>query len=316
MNTSITLLVVAVLTVIGFYMGRRQALGAADGLPARLHSLPSYYGYYVAIWCGLPTLALLAAWLILQPIIVDGLVIGSLPAAQQNLPPDRLGLLLNDIRNIAKGDAASETSAVVVAAVAHLLLLMVTVPNLASPKKFGGPKADKVYVIQNVRFKPPARLKQQEIPKRKTRKIPIPDPTPNDPEPLIEEILEPPQLDLPEIGVDVFGIPDAPPGVTGEGRGQGPVQLGDGIEPPKKIYDPRPRYTEEARQARIQGTVILQAVVDVDGNVIDVKVLKGLPFGLDESAIDTVKTWKYEPATRGGEPVAVYLSLLVNFSLQ
>ncbi len=116
MNTSITLLVVAVLTVIGFYMGRRQALGVADGLPARLHSLPSYYGYFVAIWCGLPTLALLAAWLILQPIIVDGLVIGSLPAAQQNLAPDRLGLLLNDIRNIAKGEAASETTAVVVAA--------------------------------------------------------------------------------------------------------------------------------------------------------------------------------------------------------
>jgi len=116
MNTSITLLVVAVLTVIGFYMGRRQALATADGLPARLHSLPSYYGYYVAIWCGLPSLALLAAWLVLQPIIVDGIVIGSLPTAQQNLPPDRLGLLLNDIRNIARGEAASQTSPIVIAA--------------------------------------------------------------------------------------------------------------------------------------------------------------------------------------------------------
>jgi len=116
MNTSVTLLIVAVLTVIGFYAGRSRAIAAADGLPARLHSLPSYYGYYVAIWCGLPTLALLASWLILQPIIVDGLVIGSLPAAQQNLPASRLGLLLNDIRNIANGEAASETTPMVIAA--------------------------------------------------------------------------------------------------------------------------------------------------------------------------------------------------------
>lgn len=214
------------------------------------------------------------------------------------------------------GDRSAMRRAVVIAVVAHFLLLMVTIPNLASPKKLGGPKADKVFVIQNVRFKPPARLQQQEIPKRQTKKIPIPDPTPNDPEPLIEEFLEPPQLDLPEIGTDVFGIPDAPPGVTGEGRGEGPVHLGDGIEAPKKLFGPKPRYTEEARQARIQGTVILQVVVDAEGNVTEAKVLKGLPLGLDDSAIEMVKTWKYEPAKRGGEPVAVYVNLLVNFSLQ
>jgi TonB family protein len=205
---------------------------------------------------------------------------------------------------------------VVVAVLAHLFLLMITFPNLASPRKLGGPKADKVYVVQNVRFQPPAPRQQREIPERKTRKIPIPDPTPSDPEPLIEELVETPDIELPETGTDVFGIPDAPPGPVGKGPGQGPVHLGEGIDAPKKIYDPRPFYTEEARQARIQGTVILQAVVDVDGNVTEVEVLKGLPLGLDQSAIDAVKTWKYEPATRGGKPVAVYLSLLVNFSLQ
>jgi periplasmic protein TonB len=214
------------------------------------------------------------------------------------------------------GDRGTLRRAVVVAVVAHILLLMVTVPNLASPKQLGGPKAEKIFVIQNVRFKPPARRQQKEVPERKTKKIPIPDPTPNDPEPLIEEVFEPPEIELSEIGADVFGIPDAPPGPAGEGLGQGPLQLGDGIVPPKKIFDPRPLYTEEARQARVQGTVILQAVVDAQGNVTDVKILKGLPLGLQESAIQTVKTWKYEPATRGGEPVAVYLNLVVNFSLQ
>ncbi len=214
------------------------------------------------------------------------------------------------------GDRGTLRRAALIAALAHLLLLIVTVPNLASPKQLGGAKPDKVFVIQNVRFKPPARLQKQEIPKRKTKKIPIPDPTPNDPEPLIQELPEPPEIELPQIGVDVFGIPDAPPTAPGEGVGQGPIHLGDGIEAPKKLFGPQPRYTEEARQARIQGTVILQAVVDVEGNVTDVKILKGLPLGLDESAIETVKTWKYEPARRGSERVAVYLSVLVNFSLQ
>ena len=94
------------------------------------------------------------------------------------------------------------------------------------------------------------------------------------------------------------------------------MQIGNGVTAPKKLFSPQPRYTEEARQGRIQGTVILQAVVDAAGNITDVKVLKGLPLGLNDSAVETVQTWKYEPAKLDGKPVAVYLSLLVNFSLQ
>jgi protein TonB len=62
--------------------------------------------------------------------------------------------------------------------------------------------------------------------------------------------------------------------------------------------------------------VLLEAVIDVDGSVVNVRVLKGLPQGLTESAAETAKIWKFEPATRNGQPVAVYLNLTVRFSLQ
>ena len=206
--------------------------------------------------------------------------------------------------------------ALVLAVLAHVALLLVTFPNRASPKELSAGKAQKVFVVQNVRFKPPVQHQKQEVPKRRVRKIPIPDPTPDDPEPLLIEELPLPDLDLPEVDDAFFGIPDAPPSVASGGRGDGAIHIGEGVLAPQKIHAPQPRYTEEARQGRIQGTVILQAVIDASGDVAEIEVLKGLPLGLDVSAIDTVRQWKFKPATLNGAPVAVYLSLLINFSLQ
>ena len=85
---------------------------------------------------------------------------------------------------------------------------------------------------------------------------------------------------------------------------------------PEKIFAPQPPYTEEARQARVQGVVILQAIIDIVGNVTNVKILKGLPGGLADSAVDTVLSWKFEPASLYGDPVPVYYNFTVNFTLQ
>lgn len=205
--------------------------------------------------------------------------------------------------------------ALILAVLAHVVLLWVTLPNLAAPKQLGAKRPSKVFVVQNLRFKPPVKRQQKQIPKRRVKRIPIPDPTPDDPEPLyVEELFEPPQAELPEIDAAVFGIPDAPPWAPA-GPG-GPMQIGDGVTAPQKIFAPQPRYTEEARQGRIQGTVILQAVIDEEGAVSGVEVLKGLPLGLNDAAIETVRQWRFKPATLDGAPVAVYLSLLINFSLQ
>lgn len=91
------------LTVFGFYLGRSRALAMTGGKIAGLHSLPGFYGWYVAIWCGLPALLVLAGWVAFEDTVVRNLVVGSLPDQLRNLPPDQLGLLISDIRNMAFG---------------------------------------------------------------------------------------------------------------------------------------------------------------------------------------------------------------------
>jgi phosphate transport system permease protein len=95
------------LSVAGYYMGRRRSLATAGGSIRALHSLPSYYGWYLALWCGLPSLALFVAWLVVEPHVVQSLVISTLPQDARELPPARLELLLNDIRNAATGNIVS-----------------------------------------------------------------------------------------------------------------------------------------------------------------------------------------------------------------
>jgi TonB family protein len=169
----------------------------------------------------------------------------------------------------------------------------------------------KVYVVQQVKFKPPPPKQQKEIPKKRTKKVPIPDPTPEEPEPirLVDEIE--PEVDLPDTDI-VFDIPEGPPPAEPEG----PIMVGGDVKPPVKVSAPPPQYTEIARKARIQGVVIVQAIIDKEGNVTNVKVLKGLPMGLDQAAVEAIKKWKFQPSTLNGKPVSVYYNLTVNFQLQ
>lgn len=202
----------------------------------------------------------------------------------------------------------------VVAGIVHALLLIVTFPTFGA-KPLPPPQAGKVFRVETVRFRPPPPKREKAPPpKPKVKKIPIPDPTPDEPEPIEVAELEVPEIDAPEIDDAIFGIPDAPPGLAAGPTG--PLQVGGDVRPPEKIYSPQPKYTEEARKARLQGAVILQTVIDTLGNVTDVKVLKGLTLGLTESAIDTVRQWRFEPATQNGRPVPVYFNLVVTFSVQ
>lgn len=95
----------------------------------------------------------------------------------------------------------------------------------------------------------------------------------------------------------------------------GPMNITGNIVAPVKIFAPQPQYTEEARRARIQGVVIVQAIIDCRGLVIDINVLKGLPSGLTEAAVSAISQWQFEPATVDGRPVSVYYNLTVNFRL-
>jgi len=102
----------------------------------------------------------------------------------------------------------------------------------------------------------------------------------------------------------------------GIGSGVGPYVSGNGVTAPIPIYEPLPAYTEEARKARTEGIVVLQAIIRANGTVDSFKVLKSLGYGLDESAINTIATkWKFKPGTLRGVPVDVYANIEVTFRL-
>ena len=95
-----------------------------------------------------------------------------------------------------------------------------------------------------------------------------------------------------------------------------PLRVAGAVTPPEKISGAPPVYPETARMARVSGTVIVQAIIDEHGDVTDVKVLKGLPMGLDQAAVEAVKIWKFKPSTLLGRPVKVYYVLTVNFQIE
>ncbi len=198
------------------------------------------------------------------------------------------------------------------AVILHGILLIVKLPDVYGSAVAPPPKP-KVFVVQQVRFKPPPPKEEQQIPKPKSKKVPIPDPTPDEPEPI--RIDEPEEIDIPQVDdLDLFDLPEAPP----PPEPSGPIHITGDVKHPEKIpeHDIRPQYTEIARKARIQGHVILQATIDKNGDVTNVKVLRPLPMGLSEAAEAAVRQWKYKPATLNGKPVAVFLNLTVNFQLQ
>ncbi len=92
-------------------------------------------------------------------------------------------------------------------------------------------------------------------------------------------------------------------------------RVGAGVGPPKATYAPDPDYSELARRAKYQGVTVLGVIVGPDGNPQDVWVVKKLGLGLDQKAIDAVRTWKFDPATKGGQPVAVLLNVEISFRL-
>jgi TonB family protein len=96
----------------------------------------------------------------------------------------------------------------------------------------------------------------------------------------------------------------------------GPLyEVGHGVTPPRPIYAPDPPYSETARKSKYQGTCVLSLVVGADGRPQDIKVDRALGMGLDQKAVDAISGWKFEPGTKNGEPVAVYIVIEVSFHL-
>jgi TonB family protein len=100
------------------------------------------------------------------------------------------------------------------------------------------------------------------------------------------------------------------------GTGNGTLTIGSGVTAPVALVITPPSYTEQARKERIEGFLLLQCIVSRDGKVRDCNIIRGLGYGLDESAMDTVTTgWRFEPGTYQGQPVDVQTHIGVTFKL-
>jgi TonB family protein len=115
-------------------------------------------------------------------------------------------------------------------------------------------------------------------------------------------------------GVGSGSGPGVGPG-HGGGIGGGVYRVGGGVSAPRVIEDPDPEYSEEARQAKYQGTVVLWIVIGPDGLARQVRVQRSLGMGLDEKAVEAVRKWRFIPAMKDGQPVAVQVNVEVNFRL-
>jgi periplasmic protein TonB len=158
-------------------------------------------------------------------------------------------------------------------------------------------------------------------------------------------IIAPPDVNLPQVKMDQYGDPLArigPPsngpgsggGIgSGSGGGVGPgkgggfgpgegggvgggvFRVGGGVTAPQLLSKIEPEYSEEARKAKYQGTVLLYVQVDASGKAVNMRVLHSLGLGLDEKAMEAVKRWKFKPGTKDGKPVTVEAQIEVNFRL-
>jgi phosphate transport system permease protein len=112
--------VLLALSSLAYWLGRRRAFSVAQGAIRNLHSLPTYYGLYTAIWCGIPALLLVALWLAFESSIITELVVAGLPEELRALGSDRLNLVVNDIKNLVSGNITSrQADAAMLAAAEH-----------------------------------------------------------------------------------------------------------------------------------------------------------------------------------------------------
>jgi len=141
---------------------------------------------------------------------------------------------------------------------------------------------------------PPPEEPERRIVKRDITPVPIPDPTPDVPEPFVSEDY----------------VYEGPPPTR-----QDVYRVGAAVQRPQLLDKIIPDYPEIARRARLECVVIMEARIDRQGNVVDLKVLRPCGLGLTESAVKAVRKWKYAPTMVNGRPVEVVLTATVTFQL-
>ncbi len=206
-------------------------------------------------------------------------------------------------------------AALIAAAIAHAGFLLIAWPHEAAMPVEPEARAV-VQPLTEVRIRKPTPPPEPRAERpRATRRVPMPEAPPIETptlEPIPLPVVNTPvELDLPVVSIPA---PPAPPEPAPPTEVE-PLRVGGAITAPVRLVFVNPRYTEIARRARIEGTVILDTVIAPDGSVQDVIVLRGLPMGLTEAAVDAVEQWRYEATTVGGRAVPVRMTLTVRFGL-
>jgi periplasmic protein TonB len=182
----------------------------------------------------------------------------------------------------------------VAAIVLHLVLLFARLPAWGPAPKRLEAVQDQAMKVQFLKPPPPPPKVEPKL-EPKPKRIPRPDETPQEPEP--EVAPEPPQIES-----------DASP--VAEPVQTGPVRVAPG-QGPGLIKRVEPKYPPIAQAARMQGTVVLDAIIHKDGSVGEIKVLRSTNQLFDQATIDALKQWRYTPG-----PYDVILTVTVNFKMQ
>lgn len=199
--------------------------------------------------------------------------------------------------------------ALLAAVAIHLAVFAMTWPTFSQQK----PAASRRMIVCRfpvVKYREPPPLDQRIS--TTPRRIPIPDPDPLGPELMTDEVAE--MYDDPPSEDYVRVIPDPPP-IAHATDTRTVVDAGIDIDPPRALHRVEPRYTEAARKIRFEGVVVLSLLIDTNGQVTDVTVLRGLPFGLTENAVSAARQWRFEPCSFNGNPVSVRYTLTIQFRI-
>jgi protein TonB len=192
----------------------------------------------------------------------------------------------------------------------HLAVFAITWPTLAGPPPAVSPPHLHDYLrVQPVDFQPSRPI--IEVPRLTGRSVPVPGPESQHPEPIVDRVIENPPSETSFVAAPVLIAP--PPAITTV-----PVVVDAHVDvnPPAIIHRVEPRYTGTARKLGIEGTVVLSLLIDTDGHVVDLTVLRSLPFGLTQNAVEAVRQWLFEPCTFNGKPVSVRYTLTVRYHLE
>lgn len=191
----------------------------------------------------------------------------------------------------------------------HFVLFAVVLPQPA--RTDGLPPAREVVRLRLLP-PPPPKAPVAEVKTAPINPVPIPDPDPESPEPLyVARVERTHELQTrPEASFSVAPPVDAPEPPTAR------LRAGAGVDLPALIHRVDPDYPELAIRARMECTVILEAVIGKQGDIADLRVLRGCGLGLDQAALSAVSEWRYTPTAIDGRPVEIVAVVTVNFRLR